>query len=423
VNAPIAERANPRDLPGGLMVACGLLVAIGVLSFVAGLLTDPATAWRAYHVNFLYWAGLAQGGLVVACALVIVGARWAGPVRHVAAGLAAWAPVTFVLCAIGFFGREYVFENWIHGAPPPKEHWLTAGRVYITDLTILGVLALLSLSFLRTSFRPAMHGVAERVTRAKSLFEGWTRDWQGDEAERQASADKLKRLAPIIALTYAFGYGVLGTDQVMSLTPTWFSNIFPWYFAWGGFLCGIAATALLCVLLRRTPEWANEITKPRMHDLGKMLFAFSIFWMYLFFSQYIVIWYGNLPEETQFFQLRLGSQFLQDTWTFQSVRLEEPYVKLSLAAWIGCWWVPFWVLLGQVPKQTPKILGSVAAVLLLGFWLERNALVWPSLLPENDTQWRQPLAIGIALGFLGAFAAVQLVFTRVFPTLPLPSRD
>jgi hypothetical protein len=145
--------------------------------------------------------------------------------------------------------------------------------------------------------------------------------------------------------------------------------------------------------------------------------------MYLFFSQYIVIWYGNLPEETQFFQLRLGSQFLQDTWTFQSVRLEEPYVKLSLAAWIGCWWVPFWVLLGQVPKQTPKILGSVAAVLLLGFWLERNALVWPSLLPENDTQWRQPLAIGIALGFLGAFAAVQLVFTRVFPTLPLPSRD
>ena len=423
MNASIAERANPRDLPGGLMAACGVLVVIGVLSFAIGLFTDPATAWRAYHVNFIYWAGLAQGGLVVACALVIIGARWAGPIRHVAEGLAAWAPITFVLCAIGFFGREYVFENWIHGAPPPKEDWLTASRVYITDLAILGALALLSLSFLRASFRPALHGVAERVTRAKRFFEAATRDWKGDEAERQASADKLKRLAPIIALAYAVGYGIFGMDQVMSLTPTWFSNMFPWYFAWGGFLCGIAATALLCVLLSRLPEWAGEITKPRLHDLGKMLFAFSIFWMYLFFAQYIVIWYANLPEETQFFQLRLGSQFLQDTWTFQSARFDEPYVKLSLSAWVACWWVPFWVLLGQVPKQTPKILGTVAAIVLLGFWLERNALVWPSLLPENDTQWRQPIAIGIALGFLGAFAAVQLVFTRIFPTLPLPARD
>ena len=100
-------------------------------------------------------------------------------------------------------------------------------------------------------------------------------------------------------------------------------------------------------LLRRWPDWEREITKSRLHDLGKMVFAFSVFWMYLFFSQYIVIWYGNLPEETQFFQLRLGSQFLQDTWTWSWSRLDEPYVKLSLAAWIGCWIVPFWMLLAN----------------------------------------------------------------------------
>jgi hypothetical protein len=209
----------------------------------------------------------------------------------------------------------------------------------------------------------------------------------------------------------------------MSLTPSWFSTLFPWYFAWGGFLSGVAATALGCVLLRRAPDWQREISPARMHDLGKMVFAFSIFWMYLFFAQYLVIWYGNLPEETQFFQLRLGSQFLQDTWTWRWERLDEPWVKLSLTAWVGCWVVPFWMLLGQRPKRTPAILGSVAAVVLLGFWLERNALVWPSLSPENDTVWCRPVALGIALGFLGAFAAVQLVFTRVFPTLPLPARD
>ena len=97
-------------------------------------------------------------------------------------------------------------------------------------------------------------------------------------------------------------------------------------------------------------------------------------------------------------------------------------MKLSLAAWLGCWWMPFWVLLGQRPKQTPAILGSVAAVVLLGFWLERNVLVWPSLVPNDGIAWLGLVQIGIALGFLGAFALVFLIFTRVFPSLPLPAR-
>jgi hypothetical protein len=81
------------------------------------------------------------------------------------------------------------------------------------------------------------------------------------------------------------------------------------------------------------------------------------------------------------------------------------------------------VLLGQVPKKTPAILGSVAALVLLGFWLERNALVWPSLVPANGGAWFGPIQLGIAAGFLGAFVLVFLVFSRVFPTLPLPAPD
>ena len=417
------ERADPRDLPAGLAGLCGALVAIGLACFVYGLVNDPATAWRAFHVNFIYYAALSQGGLCLACAMVIIGATWAGPVRHVAAALAAWVPITLLLAAFGILGQDYVFQNWIHGAPYPKGNWLTRTRVNATDLAILAVMTALSLSFLRASLRPALHGAAERATRAKGLFESFTRDWKGDEAEREASERKLRVLAPIICLGYAFGYTLFGFDQVMSLTPTWFSNIFGWYFTWGGFLSGVAATSLICVLLRRSPGWQQEITKPRLHDLGKMVFAFSVFWMYLFFAQYLVIWYGNLPEETQFFQLRLGSQFLQDTWLWSWSRLDEPYVRLSLMAWVGCWVVPFCVLLGQEPKRKPAILGTVAALVLLGFWLERNALVWPSLVPADGGAWFGLIQIGIALGFLGAFALVYLIYSRVFPTLPLPTRD
>jgi hypothetical protein len=361
------------------------------------------------------------GALVLASALVIVGARWSGPIRHVAEGLAAWVPIGFVLAVVGIGGSEAVFSNWIHGAPPGKQGWLNPTRVYATDLSILAILALLTLAYLRASFRPTLHGAAEASPRAKRLFARWSAGWRGEALEREESARRLRVLAPINCLAYAFLFGLVVFDQVMSLSPTWFSTIFGWYVCWGGFLSAVAATALASVLLRATtPGWKVEITTARMHDLGKMLFAFSIFWMYLFFSQYNVIWYGNLPEETQFFELRLGSQFLQDTWTFDWRRLDEPYVKLSLTAWVGCWWIPFWVLLGQAAKKTPVILGSVSVAVLLGFWLERNALVWPSLVPADGGAWFGGVQLGIAAGFVGAYLLVFLIFSRVFPTLPLP---
>ena len=416
------ERANPRDLPMSLIGICVALVAIGIASFAYGLSTDADTAWRAYHVNFIYWATLAQGGLCLACAIVIIDANWPGPIRHVAEGLAAWVPISFVLLAIGYFGRESIHTNWIHGAPMGKEGWLTIPRVYITDLAILFVLSVLSIRFLKLSVRPALEGAAERAPRAKGMFARWSAKWRGDDVELSESARKLRVLAPIIGLVYAFGYTIVGYDQVMSLTPTWFSTMFGWYFTWSGFLSGIAMTTVICVLLRHAPGWEGELTKDRFHDLGKMLFAFSIFWMYLFFSQYIVIWYGNLPEETQFFELRLGSQFLQDTWYFATEHLDEPYVKTSLIAWACIWIIPFWMLLGQAPKRSWYISGPIAVIMLTGFWIERNVLVWPSLVPDDGLAWLGPVQLGIAAGFLGAFALVFLLYSRIFPTLPVPRR-
>jgi hypothetical protein len=417
--------ATPRELPTALLFACCALIAIGVIAFAIGLASDPGVAWRAFHVNFLYFGTMALGALCLACALVIIGANWAGPIRHVAEALASWVPISFVLFLVGnLLGREYIHTNWLHGAPPGKQGWLTFGRVYTSDALVLAVGAGLAMVFLRTSFRPALAGAAVRAPRAKGMFERWTANWRGDAEESRVSQERLKMLAPIICLVYAFGNTVVVFDQVMALNPTWFSNIFGWYFLWGGFLCGVSATALACVLLRATtPGWDVEITSDRMHDLGKMIFAFSIFWMYLFFAQYIVIWYGNLPEETQFFQARLGPQFLQDSWKLIDWKLLElPYVKLSLVAWVGCWVTPFWMLLGERPKRTPLILGGVALASLLGFWLERNALVWPSLVPADGGAWVGPIQIGIALGFLGAFVLNFLLFSRVFPTLPLPKR-
>lgn len=425
------EQASPRGIPSALLGACLVLIVVGVLAFLAGLASDPATAWRAFHVNYLYFGVLAQGGVTVACAFVIIGARWPGPVRRIAEGLGAWAPLTFVFFLIDFIGREYIYSPWLHSPPPGKEAYLNPTRLFVMDVIILGVLALLTMAFLYNSVRPTLGALRDRG----GMFARFTAGWRGDEQERAIGAARCHKLAPILALTFAVGWTFICFDQVMSLTPTWYSNLFGAYFAWGGFLSATAATALIMVLHRNAPGFEGEITKARMHDIGKMIFAFSIFWMYLFFAQYLVIWYGNLPEETQFFEARLGSQFLVDksginlmelmrTWDYKFFweRMAEPYTKLTLAVWACCWIVPFWVLLGQRPKKTPAILGTVACVVLLGFWLERNVLIWPSLAPKDGLAWIGAVQIGIAAGFAGAFALVYLVYTRVFPSLAVPRK-
>ncbi len=421
IKEPLVEIARPRPIPVALALLCLAFVGVGALAFGYGLSTDADTAWRAYHVNFLYFAGLAQGGVVIASIFVTVGAHWPGPVRRIAEGLAAWVPVSLVLGIIGFLGRDHIYP-WIADPVPAKAAWLNVPRLVIVDLAILAVLAVLSVRFLYHSARPTLHGV-EATGIARGLIARWTRGWRGQGEELERSARSLRRIAPALLLAYAFGFSILAFDQVMSLSPMWYSNLFGAYFAWGGFLTAVSATALLTVLHRRAPGLEGEITSGRLHDVGKMIFAFSIFWMYLFWSQYLPIWYGNLPEETFFLEARLGSQFFQSTWDIDWSRLGEPWVKLTLTAWIGCWVVPFWALLGQRPKRTPAILGSVAAVSMAGFWIERNVLVWPSLAPSDPGAWAGPVQFGIALGFLGAFTLVYLAFTRVFPSLAVPRRS
>jgi hypothetical protein len=143
--------------------------------------------------------------------------------------------------------------------------------------------------------------------------------------------------------------------------------------------------------------------------------------MYLFFSQYLVIWYGNLPEETQFFEARLGTEFLMDTWYWEGwwTRIGEPWVKVSLLAWICIWVVPFWFLLGQVPKKTWWFVGSVSVVSLVGFWIERNVLIWPSLEPKNTLAFLGPQQCAVALGFLGAFALVSMLYRSRYMAVPV----
>ena len=432
------EVALPRELPKPLTQICALLAVVGVVAFVMGLATDPEVAWLAFHTNFIYFSALAQGGFAFAAIMVVVSAKWPGPLRRMFEALSAWVPISFVLGCIGYFGGDYLFEWKREGAVHGKEAWLNATRVYTTDLVILGILSVFAIWFIKVSNRPMLKGLADNGTGwAQNMAKKWTADWKGDVEERDDAFEKLSKRAAPMLLFYALGYSFFVFDQVMSMEQTWFSNLFGAYVTWGGILSAVAAVALCTVFYRKAPGFEGLITEGRMHDIGKLTFAFSIFWMYLFWSQYLVIWYGNLPEETQFFADRLGNQFLVDkgattasawakawsSWDFNWDRLSTAYGWTAMTTWACLWIIPFWVLLGQRPKKTGWILGPVATIVLFGFWLERNLLIWPSVIKDDSTSYLGLTQILIALGFFGAFGLVFLIYTRVFPTIAVPKQD
>ena len=179
------EKVRPGRLPQPLTSILAALLAVGVAAFAYGLSSDPQVTWLAFHTNFIYFAALSNGALILLCAFVIVGAKWPGPLRHIAEGLAAWVPISFLLGCVGYFGGDYLFEWLREGAVHGKEPWLNAPRFYITDLGVLAALGLLAMVFLKTTSRPLLGGgAADSMTGfAKRMADGWTTNWRGDREE------------------------------------------------------------------------------------------------------------------------------------------------------------------------------------------------------------------------------------------------
>jgi hypothetical protein len=158
-------------------------------------------------------------------------------------------------------------------------------------------------------------------------------------------------------------------DLVMSLDPHWLSMLIAPYVFMAAFLGGIAATVVLTLIYRRHLTLQAYVEGATLHDLGKLMFGYCVFWAYLFWSQYIVIWYGNLPYEQ----------------VFLIPRVQEPYLALSLLVLFSLFVLPFAGLLGARAKKTPAILGGFALLVLVGLWFERYLLIYPTLYPEVET--------------------------------------
>ena len=373
----LAQRA--RRFPARAFAAWGsLLVLLGATAFLWALVGgNGARAWQSWHVNFMFWTGLAQGLVVFAATQKLAKGHWSGLLIRFAEAAAAFLAVSLLLYVGLFVGRFSIF-SWLHEPRPDIGAWLTTKFFFVRNGSIYVLLTWLSWRFVRHDMAPDL---AELAT--------------GRPADRLQGRDEIARDAAILIVGYAFGYSLLAFDLMMSLAHKWVSSLFGAFYFMGSFLAALMALAVLTIAVRRRMGLETLISPMQLHDLGKLCFGFTVFWAYLMWAQYLVIWYGNLPEETYFIFYRLIG----------------PWKPIGVAVFLMVFVIPFVGLLGVKPKQHPPTFLLFALVSLTGIWLERYLEIVPSInggagpalgLPELGVT---ALFGGLFLLSLGWFAA------------------
>jgi hypothetical protein len=285
----------------------------------------------------------------------------------------------------------------VHEPVAGKEAYLNVPYLIVRNVVLFGLFVWMATVFARASLRPDVGAVRSKMSgKVAALYERISNGWRGQAAEELNAYRRTTRLAPALALVYAASFSVIAWDFVMSLEPHWFSTLLGPYLFMGAILGGFSATSLLTRAHARKLAFEDQILPQQWHDLGKLMFGFVIFWAYLFFSQFIVIWYGMLPLEQ----------------TFVIHRFTAPFSIISKIVFACLFVVPFFGMLGVAPKKTPSIQNVFAGIILFGLWLERWLLVYPShnLGAEHlPLGWQEigtiPLFAGLLLLSLGWFAA------------------
>src|SRR5690606_20590611 len=287
----------------------------------------------------------------------------------------------------------------LHGMQHSKAVWLSHGFMFARLAIGVLVLGWVGWRLVRADMLPDVHAVRGAASGGKrALFEKWSRDFDGSEYTVAHHDVRIHRLAPIYAVLYSLVMSVIAFDMIMALQPHWFSNLLGGFYFMGAFLGGLMLLALLAMYGGAQLGIADLISPKQRHDLGKLCFGFTVFWAYLLWAQFLVIWYGNMPEETGFVFARLWGHWL----------------PIGTIVGIGVFIIPFFGLLGVLPKKNRLSMGLFAVISLPALWLARYLLVRPSISPMPGPAFG---ASEPAPTFLmaGLFLVCYALFARTFP--------
>ncbi|MFQ5878265.1 MAG: hypothetical protein ACE5JH_11375 [Acidobacteriota bacterium] len=313
-------------------------------SFLLGS-EDPRRLWLSYLVSWLFFLSVALGGLFFVPVQFLSRAAWSVVIRRAAEQVMGTLPVLAALSLPLAFGAREIYP-WLSGEaagddpiPGSKGAYLNPGFFYLRAAVYL-----LSWS------------IAAWWMRRQSLCQ--------DETGDPAATRRLQTASAPILVWFALTVTFATFDWIMSLDPHWFSTIIGVYFFSG---CAVAIQAFLVLMVPSIQKGRgpirNVVTAEHLHDMGKLLFAFTVFWAYIAFSQFLLIWYAAIPEETRWYAERLG----------------EGWIGLTATLALGHFAVPFFLLLPEGAKRRRAPLLGAAVWLLAMHYLDVYWLVVPGL--------------------------------------------
>ena len=349
---PTADRAEARyrfaGSPSAWLLPLGIGVAALVISAV-GWVTDPEQFYFSYLIAWTFCISLALGGLFFVLIQHLTSARWSVVIRRIPEALIWSFPLLAVLGIPVLFGMHDLY-HWTHHelfdpASASYDPVIAGKEAYLNIPFFLGRLAFYFIAWSYISYRLYTLSILQDVEPDPSI----------PKAQRRVSAWGLA----VTAITTSFA----SFDILMSLDPHWFSTIFGVYFFAGSFMAIMAFIALISMTLQKAGMLTGVVTTEHYQDLGKLLFGFVFFWAYIAFSQYMLIWYASMPEETIFFRRRL-----ENGWEVSSGILL-----------FGHFVIPFIVLLSRPAKRLLPVLAFMCVWMLVMHWFDFHWIVMPVL--------------------------------------------
>ncbi len=346
-----------KQLPDSLTKTGGIMLAVGVLILIMAFIFTPERAFFDYLWIYLFMVSIGVGSLALVALEYLVGATWSTPFRRITEILASLTPVLIILAIPLFFGLHDLF-HWTHTEAVENDAILQAKSPYLNVPFFMARTAFCLLLWVLFYFM---------LTRNSEK-----QDIDGDPKYTKRNVT----LSTIFAALFVITITIAAIDWAMSLEPHWFSTIFGVYYFAGTVIAALAASTFASIKLKEGGYLDKALGDDSFYSLGTLMFGFNVFWAYIAFSQFILIWYADLPEET--------------FWLIH--RWEGSWKFVSLALLFFHFVLPFLILVGRNAKTNLGLLKWMAPWMLVAHALDLYWLIFPTLFRGNASFGWQELS-------------------------------
>ncbi len=366
-----------------IKTAIWTLMGIGLITFIIGFIRDPERLWPAYLTAFFFFACLGLGGLFWAAINNVAAAGWSTSIRRYSEAMSSFIPFILLGGLLMLFGMKYLFP-WANPETVAENSVVAAKTGYLN----VGFFVVRLLVFCGGWFAFKWFMVGNSIKQ----------DSSGDESFTHRNVG----LSIAFILFFAISFTLFSMDLLMSLLPTWYSTIFGVYTFSGLFQATMAALVLIIIYMRRSGFVKGYVTVEHQHDVVKYMKGFTVFWAYIAFSQYMLIWYANIPEETEYYLMRSQN---------------SGWMAISVALIIFRFIVPFVALLPRGLKRNENHVIAVSVLILIMQYVDIYWMVYPNYFHGHLTFGFMEL--GTFAGFAGLFLLGLSQFFQKFSVVPV----